>query len=35
VPEHAAPEPGRAMSRPSGAPTPQQMSAEDPRERER
>jgi glycine betaine transporter len=31
----AAPEPGRAMSRPSGAPTPQQMSAEDPRERER
>jgi choline-glycine betaine transporter len=30
-----APEPGRAMSRPSGAPTPQQMSAEDPRERER
>ena len=24
-----APEPGRAMSRPSGVPTPQQMSAED------
>ena len=28
-----APEPGRASSRPTGAPTPQQMSAEDPRER--
>ena len=28
----AAPEPGRAMSRPSGVPTPQQMSAEDRRE---
>jgi choline-glycine betaine transporter len=36
VPEPtAAPEPGRAASRPVGAPRPQQMSAEDPRERER
>jgi glycine betaine transporter len=35
VPERAAPEPGRAMSRPSGAPAPQQMSAENPQERER
>jgi glycine betaine transporter len=33
VPERAAPEPGRAMSRPSGAPAPQQMSAENPQER--
>lgn len=30
-----APEPGRAASRPPGAPTTQQMSVEDPRERER
>ncbi|HEV8043849.1 MAG TPA: hypothetical protein VGP38_01635, partial [Rubrobacter sp.] len=30
----AAPEPGRAMSRPSGAPAPQQMSAESPQERD-
>ena len=30
----AAPEPGRAMSRPSGAPNPQQMSAEDPQQRD-
>jgi glycine betaine transporter len=29
----AAPEPGRAMPHPSGAPTPQQMSAENPQER--
>jgi glycine betaine transporter len=29
------PEPGRAASRPMGAPTPQQMSAENPRERGR
>ena len=28
----AAPEPGRAMSSPSGAPAPQRMSANDPRE---
>jgi choline/carnitine/betaine transport len=31
----AAPEPGRAMTRPSGAPAPQQMTAEDPVERRR
>jgi glycine betaine transporter len=31
----APPEPGRAASRPMGAPTPQQMSAENPRERRR
>jgi choline-glycine betaine transporter len=31
----APPEPGRAASRPMGAPTPQQMSAENPRERGR
>jgi len=30
----AAPEPGRAMSRPSGAPNPQRMSAEGPQERD-
>ena len=30
----AAPEPGRAMSRPSGAPAPQRMSAESPQERD-
>ena len=29
-----APEPGRAMSRPSGAPAPQRMSAENPQERD-
>ncbi len=34
IPGPSAPEPGRAMSRPSGAPTPQQMSAEDPQERD-
>jgi choline/glycine/proline betaine transport protein len=34
VPEvGAAPEPGRAMSRPRGTPSPQQMTAENPRER--
>jgi choline-glycine betaine transporter len=31
--ERAVPEPGRAMSRPSGAPAPQQMTAENPQER--
>jgi hypothetical protein len=31
----APPEPGRAAGRPVGAPTPQQMSAENPRERGR
>jgi len=31
----AAPEPGRAMSRPSGATAPQRMSPEDPQERGR
>ena len=33
VPERVAPEPGRAMSRPSGAAAPQQMAAENPEER--
>jgi glycine betaine transporter len=31
----APPEPGRVASRPTGAPTPQQMSVENPRERGR
>ncbi len=35
VSERAAPEPGRAMSRPSGATAPQQMAAENPEERRR
>src|SRR4028118_2153794 len=34
LPGPSAPEPGRAMSRPSGAPNPQQMSAESPQERD-
>ena len=34
LPGPVAPEPGRAMSRPSGAPNPQQMSAEGPQERD-
>ncbi|HEV2744463.1 MAG TPA: BCCT family transporter [Rubrobacter sp.] len=34
IPGPAAPEPGRAISRPSGAPNPQQMSAEGPQERD-
>jgi glycine betaine transporter len=34
LPGPAAPEPGRAMSRPSGAPNPQQMSAEGPQQRD-
>jgi len=34
IPGTAAPEPGRAMSRPSGAPNPQQMSAEGHQERD-
>src|ERR671916_1408580 len=34
IPGPAAPEPGRAMSRPSGAPNPQQMSAEGSQERD-
>ena len=34
LPGPAAPEPGRAMSRPSGAPNPQQMAAESPQERD-
>jgi choline-glycine betaine transporter len=34
LPGPAAPEPGRAMSRPSGVPNPQQMSAESPQERD-
>ena len=34
IPRPSAPEPDRAMSRPSGAPNPQQMSAEGPQERD-